>query len=399
MKHWTSRHTYDTSSELLDMNAMQSALEIAVHKVGQSAKYGGYGVQMVQHCLLLLLSNSSLTSLWLPSTCDSIRLAIHSANIVLLPSITESFFDYKSSNLGDFLRHYPSLVTATHRLDTFFASCHPSHSLHLFEMAPHPRTPSIFRHNSLYFESVSDPLAIPGRPLSPSSRESSVYSDTTNEATSKKRPAASINGAAANIPSAAMPNPDTVAFELDFMTGDAAAFLENIRTTLVVIHLAQEQGVELVNEAEVKYVALSREMRAMEGSETDSDSGVDMVGTTVGDRARKCRLKFAAKVDKSWDHLSRLKSWKWYVAEWVGALEELVAAFENMWEQVEAADAEQAWDYEDDKEALGEHLDEIWSRVDVAQRGAMEYAVGPVKIGKKGKGKAMSKNTVIEVED
>lgn len=266
-------------------------------------------------------------------------------------------------------------------------------------MAPHPRTPSIFRHNSLYFESVSDPLAIPGRPLSPSSRDSSVYSDTSNEATTKKRAAVSINGPAANPPTEAMPNPDTVAFELDFMTGDAAAFSENIRTTLVVIKLAQEQGVELVDEAEAKYVALSREMRAMEGSESDSDSGVDMESLAVSDRARKCRLKFAANVDKAWDHLSRLKSWKWYVTKWVGALEELVAASESMWEQVEAADAEWAWDYEDDKEALGEHLDEIWSRVDVAQRGATEYAVGPAKVGKKGKGKAMRKDTVIELED
>ena len=245
--------------------------------------------------------------------------------------------------------------------------------------APHLTHP-IFRHNSLYFESVSDPLAIPGRPLSPSSCDSSVCSDTNNETTNKKLSAAAFTiTPAATTPAAAMLNSDTIAFETDFLTGDAVAFLENTRSILAGIKLAQEKGLEVVHEAEAKYVALSRGMRAMDSSESDSDSGVDTADTPVSEQASKCRIKLSAKVDKAWNHLNRLKGWKWYIAEFVEAQQELVAAFESMWEQVEAADAERTWTYEDDREALREHLDEIWSRVEVVQRGATEYAAVPAK--------------------
>ena len=180
------------------------------------------------------------------------------------------------------------------------------------------------------------------------------------------------------------------------MTGDAAAFLENLRSSLVVAKVAKEEGVKLVNEAEAKYVALSSEIDWSEGTDSDVDNAIGV----VAEQAKRCRRKYRAKVDKSWDNLDRLKAWKWYLAEWIGALEELVAAFESMWEQVEAADAEYVWDYEDDKEALIEHVDEIWGRVVVAERGAKKYAAVPDKgKGKESKGEGEGRDMTVDVED
>lgn len=94
------RHTYQFSPASIYMNAIRATLTIAVHDVEQYMEQG--------KCMAFRWYNTAFaycrrtlpfTPLWLPSNCDSLGQAIHSASIVLLPSVSESLCDYKSFNL------------------------------------------------------------------------------------------------------------------------------------------------------------------------------------------------------------------------------------------------------------------------------------------------------------